>query len=263
MGKFSVNLTTIFTEVPFLERFQKAKQAGFAFVECQFPYQSSIEDLRREIRDHALSLVLINLPAGDWERGERGLAIFPERREEFRQSVAKGIEYAQALGVEKLHCLAGVLDIGADRELAREVYLENLKFAASEMARYGLTLLIEPINAYDMPGYFLTDIEEAASIIEEIGLPNVKIQFDFYHIQRIKGNLSANFLKYIDQVSHIQIADVPGRHEPGTGEIDYKQVLKDVKDRGYKGYIGLEYSPKASSEESFKWITELGAGGFL
>lgn len=263
MSKFAVNLTTIFTEVPFLERFQKAKQAGFSFVECQFPYQSSIEDLRREIRDNDLSLVLINLPAGNWESGERGLAIFPERRDEFRQSVAKGIEYAKALGVAKLHCLAGVLDSEADRPRARETYLENLKFAASEMASYGLTLLIEPINPYDMPGYFLSEIEEAANIIEEIGLPNVKIQFDFYHIQRIKGNLSANFGKYLDQVGHIQIADVPGRHEPGTGEIDYKQVLKDVTDRGYKGYIGLEYSPKASSEESFKWILEIGTGGLL
>ncbi|NMD69887.1 hydroxypyruvate isomerase family protein [Bacillus sp. DNRA2] len=254
MNKYAVNLSTIFTEVPFIERFKKAKQAGFNFVECQFPYSVPVSTIREELEMNQLSLVLINIPAGDWENGERGLAIYPERIPEFKESVATGIEYAQGLGVKKLHCLAGIVPVDMNPALARKTYIENLTFAAEQLAAHGMTLLIEPINQFDMPGYFLNDIKEAVEIVEEINLPNVKLQFDFYHIQKTKGNLLANFTNYMDKIEHIQVADVPGRHEPNTGEIYYQRVLAEVCNNGYRGFIGLEYIPLGKSEDSFSWI---------
>lgn len=254
MNRYAVNLSTIFTEVPLIERFQKAKQAGFNFVECQFPYSVPISTIRKELEMNQLSLVLINIPAGDWENGERGLAIYPERIPEFMESVTKGIEYAKALEVEKLHCLAGNVPADMNPVFARKTYIENLTFAAEQLSAHGMTLLIEPINPFDMPGYFLNDLDEAVRIIEEINLPNVKLQFDFYHIQNTKGNLLSNFAKHMDKIEHIQIADVPGRHEPNTGEIHYQRVLAEVFKRGYRGFIGLEYIPLGKSEDSFSWI---------
>jgi hydroxypyruvate isomerase len=260
MNTFTVNLSTIFTEVPLLERFKKAKECGFSHVEIQFPYELPVETIAVKLKEHQLTLELINVPAGNWEKGERGIAIYPDRINEFKEAVAKGIEYATALGVSRLHCLAGVLAYGEDRETARKAYLENLGYAARKMARHGLTLLIEPINPFDMPGYFLTDIEEAAAIVDEIGCPNVKLQFDFYHIQRIQGNLLGTFDRHFERIAHVQLADVPGRHEPGTGEINYQNVLEHLEKKGYKGYIGLEYIPAGKSEESFKWMNQLGTG---
>ncbi|MGJ7921614.1 hydroxypyruvate isomerase family protein [Neobacillus sp. LXY-4] len=261
MHSFAANLSTIFTEVPFLERFKKARNSGFSYVECQFPFDVPIEAIKAELNKYELSLVLINFPAGDWGKGERGLAIFPNRRDEFKKSIAIGIEYARSLGVSKLHCLAGVLETGDNRSLARAIYLENLKYAAELMAQENLTLLIEPLNPFDMPGYFLTDIEEAVEIINEIGKPNVKLQLDFYHVQRIQGNLIATYERYFDRIGHIQIADVPGRHQPGTGEIHYERVLKAVFDKCYKGFVGLEYIPLGKSEDSFTWIKQAQLGG--
>lgn len=261
MNTYAANLSTIFTEIPFIERFRKAKEAGFQFIECQFPYELPADTILAELEKHQLSLVLINLYAGDWGNGERGLSIFPNRYEEFKETVAKGIEYALALGVSKLHCLAGVIPPQADKELARKTYIDNLTYAAKQMAPHQLTLLIEPINQYDIPGYFLNDIDEAARIIEEINLPNLRLQFDFYHIQRIQGNLLSTFAKYQDKIEHIQIADVPGRHQPNTGEIHYKTVLAEVEKSAYKGYIGLEYIPLGKSEDSFAWIKAFLEGG--
>jgi hydroxypyruvate isomerase len=263
MRPFSVNLSTIFTEVPFIERFRKAKESGFSHVECQFPYDAPINVILEELRKNQLSLELINLPAGIWEMGDRGLAIFSDKIEDFKGSVAKGIEYACALGVPNIHCMAGILSDEADRPNAREIYLQNLKYAAAEMAQYNRTLLIEPLNPFDVPGYFLTDLGEAAKIIDEVGMPNVKLQFDFYHIQKVQGNLLSTFQKYFDRISHVQIADVPGRNQPGTGEIHYQNVIHALKKWGYAGFIGLEYTPKGKSEDSFKWLEGLGAEGRL
>ncbi|WP_147534803.1 hydroxypyruvate isomerase family protein [Bacillus marasmi] len=261
MNTYAANLSTIFIEVPFIERFKKAKEAGFQFIECQFPYEVPADTIRAELEKHRLSLVLINLPAGDWDNGERGLAIFPERKEEFKKSVAKGIEYALALGVSKLHCLAGVIPPHADKELSRKTYIDNLTYAAVQMEPHQLTLLIEPINQLDMPGYFLNNINDAARIIDEINLQNLKLQFDFYHIQRSQGNLLSTYAQFFDKVEHIQIADVPGRHQPNTGEIHYQHVLAEIIQSGYKGYIGLEYIPLGKSEESFTWIHDFAEGG--
>ncbi len=254
MKPFSVNLSTIFTEVPFLERFKKAKEAGFKYVECQFPYDVPIRAIEAQLIETGLTLVLINLPPGNWEQGDRGMAIFSDRIPEFKESVQKGIEYARALGVEKIHCLAGVLTSDMNREQARQVYLENLKYAALEMAREQITLLIEPINHADMPWYFLHNIGEAAKVLDELELSNLMLQFDFYHIQRLHGNLLVNFERFLDRIGHIQVADVPGRHEPGTGEINYQNVISEVRRLGYRGYIGLEYTPIGKSEDSFGWV---------
>ncbi len=256
MNSYSVNLSTVFTEVPFLERFSKARENGFSYVECQFPYANSIEEIKKELEQNQLSMVLLNLPPGDWDKGERGIAVLSNRMEEFKRSVDEGIRYANALGANKIHCMAGIVPDSSRKE-AKKVYLDNLVYAGSEMAKAGITLLIEPINIYDMPGYFLSDMEQAAEIISAAGLPNVKLQFDFYHIERIHGNPLSIYQKYADQVAHVQIADHPGRHEPGTGNMNYNEILQYLHDY-YNGTIGLEYIPKGRSEDSFglleKWV---------
>ncbi|WP_413307464.1 TIM barrel protein [Bacillus sp. 1P10SD] len=259
MNKFSVNLSTIFTEVPFLERFKKARDFGFSYVECQFPYMYSMGEIRQELVQHQLSMVLLNLPPGNWEMGDRGIAADPTRVNEFKRSVHEGIKYATALNVSKIHCMAGIVS-GVNAELARETYIDNLHYAGTEMVKHGLTILIEPINQYDMPGYFLNDIREAEQILKEVALPNVKLQFDFYHIERVNGYSLSIYKKYADIVGHVQIADVPGRHQPGTGEMDYQQVIHYLNDT-YEGFIGLEYTPHGKSEESFEWLSWIGKGG--
>ncbi|MBU8919788.1 TIM barrel protein [Bacillus sp. FJAT-29953] len=256
MNKFAVNLTTIFTEVPFLERFKKARECGFSYVECQFPYDYSIDEIKRELVRNELSMVLLNLPPGNWEKGERGLAVVPNRMDEFRSSVMEGIKYATALTIPRIHCMAGIVSKD-DSETAKDIYLENLHYAGTEMAKHGLTVMIEPINKFDMPGYFLSDIHQAKEILDTLGLPNIKLQFDFYHIQRIHGNPLAFFQQYADVVGHIQIADVPGRNQPGAGEMDYQSIFQYLNDT-YQGYIGLEYTPLGKSQDSFEWLR---AGG--
>lgn len=253
MNTFTVNLSTIFTEVPFLERFRKAHNSGFSFVECQFPYDYSIEEIQQELVRYELSMVLINLPAGNWGNGDRGLAADPNRVEEFHASVKEGIRYATGLNVSKIHCMAGIVS-GVDQETNRKVYVENLRYAGSELAKHGLTLLIEPINPFDMPGYYLSNIDQAKEILQEVDLPNVKLQFDFYHIERVHGHAHSIFQEYADIVGHVQIADHPGRHQPGTGKIDYHQILQNLSNQ-YDGCIGLEYTPRGKSEKSFEWMS--------
>ncbi len=260
MVNFAVNLTTIFTEVPFADRFKKAKEAGFSYVECQFPYEEPIQRLLRLLHNNNLSMVLINMPAGNWAQGERGLAIYPERREEFKEALNMSIQYAFALKSPNIHCMAGILSPEQSREEARKVFIENLKYAGRKFAALGLTLLIEPINPYDMPGYFLTDIHDAVKIIKEVNLPNVRLQFDFYHIERIHGNSLELFKKYFRLISHVQIADHPGRHEPGTGSINYKEIFAEMDRLGYKRPLGLEYTPAGKSEDSFHWLLKEGGG---
>lgn len=258
MNTFSVNLSTIFTETPFLDRFKKSKEYGFDYVECQLPYSYSIEQIREQLTKYSLKLDLINLPAGDWDGGDRGIAIDSSRVHEFKESVEKGIEYATALNVNKIHCMAGILSQGIEVHSAREVYLNNLHYAGQRLATHGIDLLIEPINTINIPNYFLHNIHEANAIIQEINLANIQIQFDFYHIQRIHGNLLSIFQQYFDVIGHVQIADSPDRHEPGTGEIHFQNVFKFIKQLNYKGRIGLEYTPKGKSEESFEWLSKGG-----
>lgn len=265
MMKFAVNVSTIFTEAPFLARFAKAKQHGFSHVECQFPYAVAPEAIADELEQLELSLVLLNLPAGDWEKGERGLAIFSDRHDEFRRALEEGVRYALALGVPHLHCMAGVVPKDVPRERAKETYMHRLDEAAEMLAVHGLTLMIEPINPLDMPGYFLTDIDEAAAIIRELGRPNVKLQYDVYHMARLGRNVTATFADYAPLIAHVQFADAPGRHEPGTGELPYREIFSFLQEHGYNGAIGLEYIPSRESSESFDWYDEYrgmkGGGG--
>lgn len=254
MDNYSINLSTVFTEYPFLERFQKAREVGFTNVECQFPYDYSIAEIQKTLSENNQSLVLMNLPPGNWEKGDRGLAIDRERIKEFQASVHTGIAYATALGVKMIHCMAGV---GFDKQNDKTIYLQNIRYAAEKFAAHDITLLIEPINPIDMPGYFLHNLHEAIEIIDEIALANVKLQYDFYHIQQIHGNLIRNFRSYFNKIGHIQIADTPGRGEPGTGEINYENIFKAIKAEGYKGHIGLEYTPSGRSKDSFNWMKKV------
>lgn len=258
---FSVNLTTLFTEVPFLERFKKANDFGFSYVECQFPYAYSVNEIQQQLNENGLLLDLINLPAGEWEKGDRGLAIDPGRTNEFRHSVEHGIQYATNLGVQKIHCMAGIILPYIEKETARETYIRNIYEAGRRMDEFGITLLIEPINPFSMPNYYLNNIEDAIEIMNGVNLQNVKLQFDFFHIHRIHGNPLFLFKKYFEYIDHIQIADSPERNQPGTGEMDYGSIFKAIHEIGYKGQIGLEYTPQGTSEESFGWITGTEKGG--
>lgn len=255
MQNFSVNLSTIFTEVSFGERFKKAKEFGFDFVEFQFPYSYSLDTIKETLLANEQEMILINLPAGDYANGERGLAIFEDKMDDFKQSVEKGIQYATNLQTSKIHCMSGLLPEGMEYSRAKEVFMENIQYAAGQLSQHQLTLLIEPINNFDVPSYFLSNIHEAAKMIDEINLPNLKLQYDFYHIQRLHGNLLSNFQQYANIIGHVQLADVPGRHEPGTGEIHYRNIFSFLDEIGYDGYIGLEYTPKTTSETSFAWLT--------
>jgi hydroxypyruvate isomerase len=254
MNSYAVNLSTIFTELPFLERFKKARGSGFSLVECQFPYAETIEDLRKELTQNELSMVLLNLPPGNWDKGDRGIAADPERVDEFKESVRLGIEYATKLNIPSIHCMSG-LQPKADYETAKNVFVKNLQYAGEEMAKHGLALFIEPINTSSFPGYFLNDVHQGAEILNQVNLPNVKLQFDFYHIERIHGNSLEFFKCYKHLVGHVQIADYPDRHEPGTGNMDYSKILNYLSEN-YSGFIGLEYIPQGASEQSFKWLSK-------
>lgn len=255
MLTFAPNLTTLFTEASFLERFEKAKDAGFSHVEFQFPYEHKKDDIIDKLNRYDLKTVLFNLPAGDWGNGDRGLAIFPDRQEEFRQSVHKAIEYAKALQCFTLHCMAGVKQNDLDFHEALYTFKENLRYCAKEFEKHHLTVVIEPINTFDIPNYFLSNLQMAVDIIEDLALPNVKLQYDIYHMQRTQGELIASFKKYKHMIAHIQIADNPGRHEPGTGEIHFPNLFRSLIEEEYNGYIGLEYLPQGKSEDSFSWLS--------
>ncbi|MFE8699399.1 hydroxypyruvate isomerase family protein [Cytobacillus sp. FJAT-54145] len=263
MNRLACNLSTIFTEVPLLERFEKAKKAGFSHVECQFPYAISTELIIKEMNTYNLKMALINFPPGNWEAGERGIAIFPDRVNEFKKSVELAIEYATSLEVTNIHCMAGILPSSLDESIARNVFIKNIEYAAEKLAQHHMNLLLEPINRMDMPNYFLSNIHEAVGIIKEIGLPNIKLQFDFYHIKRLQEDLFSSFEDNFTFIGHVQIADSPGRNEPGTGEIPYDQVFQLLERIGYNGLIGLEYTPKERSEDSFNWVSGLKKGGIL
>jgi hydroxypyruvate isomerase len=259
MNRFAVNLSTIFTEVPFLERFKKARESGFSYVECQFPYENSIDEIKKELEQNQLQMVLHNLPPGDWEEGDRGLATDPNRITEFRQSIDTALLYAKALNVSKVHCMAGVVS-PIELELTHETFIKNIHYAATQLGMEGITLLIEPINPSDMPGYFLNNLPVAVEILQEINLPNVKLQFDFYHIERIHGDTLSLFKRFADVIGHVQIADVPGRHEPGTGDMNYEKIF-DYLSECYYGDIALEYLPLRKSEDSFGWLRQKTDGG--
>ena len=258
MPKFSANLTMLFTEVPFMERFASARNAGFSTIEFLFPYEFEVGELKAKLGQYGLTQVLFNLPAGKWEEGERGIAANPERVEEFRAGVVKALEYALELGVGGLNCLAGKRIPGYNDDKHWSTLVGNVRYAAKALQEEGLRLMVEPINHFDVPGFFLNRTEQALKLIDEAGMPNIFLQYDIYHAQREEGDLVATLRKHIDKIGHIQIADNPGRHQPGTGEINYPFIFKEIDASGYRGHVGLEYVPIPDSRSSLAWVTEFG-----
>jgi hydroxypyruvate isomerase len=257
MPRFAANLSMMFTEVPFPERFAAAAKAGFKAVEFLFPYDYPAADVARWLKDAGLENALFNLPPGDFAAGERGIASIPGREQEFQDGVAKALEYAAALGTKTLHAMAGLLPAGADYETHRATYIDNIWFAAKALGEKGLTLVIEPINTRDMPGYFLNYQAEAHAIRKEIGEPNLKVQMDFYHAQIMEGDLSVTLKDNFDGVGHIQIASVPARHEPDEGEVNYPHLYQLLDELGYQGWIGCEYRPRGKTEDGLGWFKAL------
>ncbi|RYG12210.1 MAG: hydroxypyruvate isomerase [Burkholderiales bacterium] len=257
MPQFAANLSMLFTEVPFLERFAAARAAGFDAVEYLFPYPYPREALRAALRDNALTQVLHNLPAGDWDAGERGIACHPDRVTEFQDGVARAISYATFLECPQVNCLAGKLPAGVAREEAHATLVGNLGFAAAALGEAGIRLLIEPINSLDIPGFFLTRTDQALALMDEVGSPNLFLQYDIYHAQRTEGELGATLRDHLARIGHIQLADNPGRNEPGTGEINYRWLLAHIDALGYSGTIGCEYKPRTTTAEGLGWRAAL------
>jgi hydroxypyruvate isomerase len=257
MPKFAANLSTLFNELSFLDRFSAAREAGFDAVEFLFPYAFDAEQITRRLERYRLELVLHNLPPGDWAAGDRGIACDPRRVGEFEDSVELALEYAQELGVRQLHCMAGKIPPNVPYERARAIFIGNLRRAAAALAPHGIDLLIEPINNRDMPGYFLTHSRQAADIIDKIGAPNLFMQYDVYHMQRMEGELANTIRAHLPLIRHIQVADVPGRHEPGTGEINFRFLFRLLDELGYDGWIGCEYLPLADTQQGLHWREEL------
>lgn len=253
MPKFCANLTMLFNEVPFLDRFEAAAKAGFEGVEYLFPYAYPKEQLTEKLRANGLKQILHNMPAGDWDEGERGIACLPDRVAEFRASVEQAIEYASALGCPQVNCLAGVVPVGFARDEAERTLVDNLKFAAPKFKAAGIKLLIEAINTRDIPGFFLNTTRQSLGIIEAVGSDNLFVQYDIYHTQIMEGDLAPTIQKHLALIPHMQLADTPGRNEPGTGEINYPFLFDFIDRLGYGGWIGCEYRPKAGTLEGLGW----------
>jgi len=259
MPKFAANLTMLFTELPFMQRFEAAAKAGFEAVEYLFPYAFAKEELAAALKAHGLKQVLHNLPAGDWDAGERGIACHPDRVQEFRDGVPRAIDYATALGCPQVNCLAGKLPAGVSEADARRTLVENLRFAAEQLRGANIRLLVEPINTFDIPGFFVNRTAQALAILDEVDSSNLFLQYDIYHAQRMEGELAANLRQHLARIGHIQLADNPGRGEPGTGEINYAWLFKHIDAIGYTGWIGCEYKPRAATTDGLGWRQALSA----
>lgn len=234
----------LFTERPFLDRFDLAARAGFEAVEFLFPYDHPAEEVAKALKDSGLKLVLHNLPAGNWAAGERGIACHPDRVVEFCEGLNQALDYARVLGTPQINCLAGILPAGGDPLEARATLVSNLRHAAATLGRKGVRLLIEPINTFDIPGFFVNRTQQALQLMDDVGSDNLYLQYDIYHAQRMEGELSATLQKQLSRMAHVQIADNPGRHEPGTGEIHYRHLFEWLDAIGYSGWVGCEYKPR-------------------
>ncbi|WP_420407937.1 2-oxo-tetronate isomerase [Hoeflea sp.] len=252
MPRLAANLSMMFTELPFEERFQAAADAGFEAVEFLFPYDWPMDDIARWREAAGVEIVLFNLPPGAWKAGDRGLAALPDRQSEFRQSVSSAIGYAQALGAPRLHVMAGIAS--ADDPSRRACYLENLRFASDLAEQNGITLLIEPLNPRDMPGYFLSGFDLAADLLDELGCENVRLQFDIYHRQILCGDVLTGLAALMPLIGHVQVASVPSRAEPGSGELNDFRILDALDEMGYEGFVGCEYRPAGSTKDGLGWI---------
>jgi len=253
MTKLAANLTMLFNEHGFMDRFEAAARAGFRGVEFLFPYAFHADQIADRLNTYQLDLVLHNLPAGNWEAGERGIACHPDRVGEFQDGVGEAIRYATALGVKQLNCLAGIQPPGVAGDDARKTVVNNLRFAADMLKEHKIRLLIEPINTFDIPGFYLSRTQQAVDLIKETGSDNLYVQYDIYHMQRMEGEIANTIKANLDIIRHIQLADNPGRFEPGTGEINYRYLFGMLDRIGYDGWIGCEYKPRAGTVEGLGW----------
>lgn len=251
---FVANLSFLFTEKPFMERFVAAKAVGFEKVEFMFPYDYDLDEIKLQLNSLGLELVLFNLPAGDWDNGERGIAINPDRKNEFRAGVGKAVKVAQELGVKQVNCLVGKRSPGSEESELWATLVENIAFAAEQLQEQGIRLMIEPINRYDIPGFFLNTTGQVLRLIKEVNRPNVFLQWDIYHASREGEDLLKILRDSIDHIGHVQLADQPGRNQPGTGSIDFQTLLVELKKAGYSKEISLEYVPIPDTNTSLKWV---------
>jgi hydroxypyruvate isomerase len=254
MPKFSANLSMLFKEVEFLDRFERAALAGFKAVEFLFPYEWDKDELKDRLDAHGLEIVLHNLPPGQWSAGERGLACLPDRVSEFQGGVHRAIEYATALGCPRLNCLAGIPPVNLSQEERQSTLVSNVRYAATEAQKAGIMLLVEALNSQDMPGFCLNNTKHVLELLKAVDHPNLYIQHDIYHMQIMEGNLTKTIGQNVERISHMQLADVPGRHEPGTGEINFENLFRAIDETGYKGWIGCEYNPTGTTEASLGWV---------
>ena len=258
MPRLAANLSMMFNEVPFLDRFAAARAAGFQAVEFLFPYDFTAAELRKRLDDNGLTQALFNMPPGDWAKGERGLASLPGRQGEFRDAVKKALDYAGALNCKLVHCMAGIPDAAVPFGTAAALYASNLAWAAEHASAAGVRLCIEPINHRDMPGYHLNTQAQGAAVVEALGADRVGLQFDVYHCQTTEGDVTKRMEKYMPVIAHMQIADVPARNEPGTGEIGWEFVFRRMDELGYKGWVGCEYRPAGDTVAGLGWRQKFG-----
>ncbi|HEX4944291.1 MAG TPA: 2-oxo-tetronate isomerase [Usitatibacteraceae bacterium] len=253
MPRLAANLSMMYNEHPFLDRFAAAAADGFRGVEFLFPYEHKPDEIRSRLKAYGLTQALFNAPPGDWAKGERGLASIPGREDEYKRSIATALEYTRVLGNRRLHVMAGLIAPGEDRARHRETYVKNIAWAAGEAAGDGITIVIEPINTRDIPGFFLTRQDEAHAVCAEAGAANLKVQMDLYHCQIVEGDLAMKIRKYLRNVGHIQVAGVPERNEPDTGEVNYDYLFDLLDHLGYEGWIGCEYRPIAATSDGLAW----------
>jgi len=258
MPKFSANLVFLFPDVPFLDRLERAAAAGFEAVEYMFPYDYALEDIQRALKKTGLRQDLFNLPAGDFQAGERGIAVDPGRRDEFEAGVEAALKMAEALQCRKVNCLVGLRKEELDWDTQYRCLIENLASAAERLGPAGLRLHIELLNTIETPGFFLDSIQLVNRVLDDVASPHLLFQCDLYHVQRTSGNLVPTIRSLGSRIGHFQIADAPDRHEPGTGEINYRHMLAEIDASGYQGFVGLEYKPSGGTEESLSWIGEYG-----
>ena len=254
MPRFAANLSMLYGEHEFLDRFGAAAKDGFKGVEYLFPYDFPQDAIAAKLKEHGLVQILHNLPAGNWGGGERGIGCLPERVDEFKAGVAKAIDYATTLGCKQVNCLAGIAPQGVAPEKLRSTLVANLKYAAAELKKVGIRLLLEAINTRDIPGFFVNRSAQAIAIMDEVGSDNLFMQYDFYHMQIMEGDLTLTFKKLKDRIAHVQIADNPGRNEPGTGEVNYSFIFGMLDQEGYPGWVGCEYRPKAGTTAGLGWM---------
>lgn len=256
MPRFAANLSMLYPQHEFLDRFAAAAADGFEAVEFLFPYDYSANELKQRLSDNGLVQALFNAPPGDWAAGERGIATLPGREDEFRSGFDRALEYAAVLGNTRVHVMAGLLAAESDRARHHGVYLQNLAYAADQAGKAGITVLLEPINTRDMPGFFLNRQDQAQAICKEVGATNLKVQFDCYHCQIVEGDLATTLRRDFDRIGHIQIAGVPDRHEPDQGEVNYPYLFELMDHLGYDGWVGCEYRPKGDTSMGLQWLRD-------